>query len=81
MLNTVTQGIHPSDNFMSRNDGERSVVKFAIDNVKVGAANTTGCDPYAYLARTGNTIRQDHGLQRRTWPSEDHCLHHHSMPS
>jgi hypothetical protein len=62
MLDTITHGIHPADNFMPRNDGERGRTEFTINNMKIGAANATGCDPDAYLARTGNALRQDHGL-------------------
>jgi hypothetical protein len=62
MCNAIPHGIHPADNFMPRNNGECGGTEFAVDDMKVGAANATGCDPDAYLPRTGNALRQDHGL-------------------
>jgi hypothetical protein len=75
MLDAITQGIHATHNFMPRNDRKRGVLKLAIDDMKIGAANTTGRDADSYLARSGNRFRQDHGLQWRARTSEDHCPH------
>ena len=74
-IDACTDGIDAADDFMARHDREFGIWQFAVDDVKVGAANAASGDPNPHLAVAGQRIGPLHELERFAQPFQHHRLH------
>ena len=66
--------IDPTNDFMAGNDWEFWVRQFAIDNMKISAADATGFDAEKF-AISRDTVRKFFEDERRTNFAQDHAKH------
>src|SRR5579875_854178 len=75
IANTRAERIDPSNDLMTRNDGEFWVRQFAIHDMQIRPADAASFNPDANLARPWNGIWQFLEDERRAGFVEDHAKH------
>src|ERR1043165_2229448 len=65
----------PAHNLMAENQRQLRVRQFAVDHVKIGAANSACADPYEQLSPARLWLWNIAQLQRLRWLLENHRAH------
>src|ERR1700678_2153792 len=73
--------VNAADNLMSRHNGKLGIRQFAVDDVKVGAANAASLDPHANWARRGRGLGPLLHHEPFVRPMQNHGAHQNSAPS